>query len=205
MKSVTSPRYDRPRSNDSTENPQTQWRGWLGVSVSLIILWHLESNLSARSRNGLQSPVTARIAITEALQPDGAPARPAGRLDSPFAPAVPCPVRRPIRATVFDVLGRDVRSLILAFYDRQTWGDAKSAGDYVNRIFSAVPEGGAPQSTVYWSESPPILISGTLAFVKGPPRRVLIGKGYIHFEDESGCQWWGRYLGPDKSKWVVPD
>ena len=186
-----------------------QWRRWLGVSVSFIILSHLESAPSALagsgSRNGSQSSKTVRIAITQTLEAEGASARPPGRLDSPFVPAVPCPVRPPSGATVFDVLGRDVRSLVLAFYDRQTWGDAKSAGDYINRIFSAVPEGGAPQPTVYWAESPPILISGTLAFVTGPPRRVLIGKGYIHFEDDSGCQWWGRYLGGDKSKWVVPD
>jgi len=177
--------------------------------VSFIVLWHIESSPSARAesgpRNGLQTTETARIAITEALESEGAPARPAGRLDSRFEPAVPCPVRRPIGATVFDILGRDVRSVALARYDRATWRDAKSAGDYINRIFSAVPEGGAPQPTVYWSESPPILISGTLAFVTGPARRVLIGKGYVHFEDESGCQWWARYLGPDKSKWVVPD
>jgi len=204
VKSVTPPRYYRLRSSGSTENRRTQWRGWLGVSVSFIVLWHIDSNPStwSESRNGSQS---SRIAITEALEPDSTPARPAGRLDSRFEPAVPCPVGRPVGATVFDVLGRDVRSLVLAFYDRQTWGDAKSAGDYINRIFSAVPEGGAPQPTVYWAESPPILISGTLAFGTGPPRRVLIGKGYIHFEDDSGCQWWGRYLGPDKSKWVVPD
>jgi hypothetical protein len=185
---------------------RTQWRRWLSVGVSLVILWHIESTPSAKSvqRKALQSAETVRISVMEALQGDGA-AAPAVRLGNPFEPAVPCPARQRTGSTVFDILGRDVHSLVLARYDRHTWRDAKSAGDYINRIFGAVPEGGAPQTSVYWAESPAVLISGSLAFVQGPRRRVLIGSGYVHFEDESGCQWWARYLGPDKSKWVVPD
>ena len=29
------------------------------------------------------------------------------------------------------------------------------------------------------------------------------GYGYAHLEDSAGCEWWGRYLGPDRSKWFV--
>jgi hypothetical protein len=194
-----------PQAVSAFGSRRTQWRRWLCV-VSLVILWHIESAPSAKSaqRKRLQSAEPVRIGTTEALEGDGAPA-PGARLGKPFEPAAPCPARRRTGATVFDILGPDVHSLVLARYDRHTWRDVKSAGDYINRIFSAVPEGGAPQTGVYWAESPAVLISGSLAFVKGPRRRVLIGKGYVHFEDESGCQWWARHLGPDKSKWVVPD
>jgi hypothetical protein len=34
-------------------------------------------------------------------------------------------------------------------------------------------------------------------------RPLQIANGYAHVRDGSGCEWWARYLDPDRSKWVV--
>ena len=49
----------------------------------------------------------------------------------------------------------------------------------------------------------PAEIFASVEFANGRRRPLQLANGYAHAQDASGCEWWGRYLGPDRSKWVV--
>ena len=74
---------------------------------------------------------------------------------------------------------------------------------YIGRLLSAVPEGGTLVPTVYWAEGRSAEIFGSIEFPQGQRRPLRAANGYAHLKDAAGCEWWGRYLGPDRSNWVV--
>jgi len=74
---------------------------------------------------------------------------------------------------------------------------------YLQRIIAAQPEGRELLPYVYWAEGRRVEIEGVAEFAGGRRSRVEFANGYAHVQDESGCEWWGRYLGPDHSSWIV--
>jgi hypothetical protein len=71
------------------------------------------------------------------------------------------------------------------------------------RLLSAEPEGGMLSAGVYWAELRPTEIFASVEFSNRQHRPLQLANGYAHFQDAGGCEWWARYLGPDRSKWVV--
>jgi len=88
-------------------------------------------------------------------------------------------------------------------YDRRDWRDLATVTGYVRRLLGAEPEGGMLSRGVYWAESRPVEILASVEFSTGQRRPLQLANGYAHVQDGSGCEWWGRYLGPDRSQWVV--
>ncbi len=74
---------------------------------------------------------------------------------------------------------------------------------YIVRLLNAMPEGGAPSPGVYWAEMREGEVLASVEFVDGRRAPLHLANGYAHAQDSAGCEWWGRYLGPDRSKWVV--
>ncbi len=121
-----------------------------------------------------------------------------------FEPAGRCSARPPDQGgTAREVLGRDLRAILVHSYDEATFGGLAGLTVYIRRILVAHPEGGSHQSHPYWSEGYPVVMAGSLEYRDGRRSRIELGNGYLHFEDSRGCQWWGRYLGGDRKSWVV--
>jgi hypothetical protein len=56
---------------------------------------------------------------------------------------------------------------------------------------------------VYWAEFRQGEILASVEFAGGQRWPLELANGYAHVQDGSGCEWWARYLGPDRSRWVV--
>jgi hypothetical protein len=168
---------------------------WLGLVAAICA-----SVVDAPGRALQPQKSGDEIEIRRAIEGDGV--IDGTRLGRPFKPEVQCTSRRK-GSTALDVLRPGLTAVVIHRYDRQAWPEIAQAEDYLRRILRAVPEGDGPQEHIYWSEGSLVQIEGTLIFANGPERRMAVGNGYIHFEDQSGCQWWGRFLGPDRKKWVV--
>lgn len=120
----------------------------------------------------------------------------------PFEPAKPCSATA-TPSTIRLALGNTATRLIIHGYDRGAWKDFPTVQQYVHRILDAQPEAGMLEHRVYWSEYRPVEISASVQFRSGQRRRAAFANGYAHIEDEFGCQWWGRYLGPGQTRWIV--
>ena len=105
--------------------------------------------------------------------------------------------------TLLEALLPDARRILIHHYDRRDWRDLATVTGYVRRLLGAEPEGGMLSAGVYWAESRPAEILASVEFSTGQRRPLRLANGYAHVQDVSGCEWWGRYLGPDRSKWVV--
>jgi hypothetical protein len=115
--------------------------------------------------------------------------------------ATACPAR-PAAKTMLEALGGARKILIHQFQARE-WPRFETVRDYLERLLSAVPEGDHLAPTVYWAESRLTEVFASVDFGRGQPRPLRIANGYVHLQDAAGCEWWGRYLGPDQSKWIV--
>jgi hypothetical protein len=113
-----------------------------------------------------------------------------------------CSNRRPA-STIREILGANVEAIAVHHYDKPTWPNMMVVTEYLHRVMDAHPEGGGLQSEVYWAEGRFAEIVASVEFTNGRKSRLEFANGYTHVEDGSGCQWWGRYLGPDRSKWIV--
>jgi hypothetical protein len=96
----------------------------------------------------------------------------------------------------------DAQTILVHQFDGQ-WPSFDVVKAYIRRLLSAVPEGGQLMPTVYWAEMRSAEIFGSIEFPPGQPRPLRIANGYAHLQDAAGCEWWGRYLGPDQNTWVV--
>jgi hypothetical protein len=96
----------------------------------------------------------------------------------------------------------DAQTILVHQFDGE-WPSFDVVKAYIRRLLSAVPEGGQLVPTVYWAEMRSAEIFGTIEFPRGPRRPFRAANGYAHLQDATGCEWWGRYLGPDRSTWVV--
>ena len=114
----------------------------------------------------------------------------------------PCSSRRSGK-TILEVLLPDAKRILIHQYDKRDWRDLETVKGYIRRLLSAEPEGGMLSAAVYWAELRPAEILASVEFSKGQRRPLQLANGYAHVQDVSGCEWWARYLGPDRSKWVV--
>ena len=110
--------------------------------------------------------------------------------------------RRPA-TTIREILGADVEAIRVHHYDKPTWPNMTVVTEYLHRIVDAHPEGDEMEDGCYWAEGRSVEIMGSVVFTNGQTSRIEFANGYAHVEDGSGCQWWARYLGGDRSKWIV--
>lgn len=122
-------------------------------------------------------------------------------LGRPFGTA-PCVSKQPGR-TILGMLLPDANRILIHRFDRGEWRDLETVKGYIRRLLSAEPEGGMLSASVHWAELRPMEIFASVEFANGQRRPLHVANGYAHFQDGSGCEWWARYLGPDRSKWVV--
>jgi hypothetical protein len=141
-----------------------------------------------------------RLAIVDATRKEVA-AELTRDLGRPFEPQRRCEVRQK-GATVREVLGGNAKAILVHRYDRPAWRNMTNVGDYIRRVLDARPEGDL-QPNVYWAEGARAEVAGAIEFITGQMGRIEFSNGYVHVEDSAGCQWWGRYLGGDRSGWVV--
>ena len=119
-----------------------------------------------------------------------------------FDGSQPCSERSPA-TTIRGILGADVEAIRVHHYDKPTWPNITVVTEYLQRIMDAHPEGDELQGMCYWAEGRLVEIVGSVAFTNGRTSRIEFANGYAHVEDGSGCQWWARYLGGNRSKWIV--
>lgn len=114
----------------------------------------------------------------------------------------PCASAEPPR-TVREALGPDVDRILVHRFDARRWPDLDAAQTYITRVLTAVPEGGRLSPGVYWAEGRPPEILASVEFSDRRRGAFHLANGYAHVQDGAGCEWWARYLGPDRAKWVV--
>ena len=119
-----------------------------------------------------------------------------------FETPTPCVVRSS-GATIRQILGPNARAISVHHYKKPAWPDMSVVRKYLHRILDGFPEGERASSGVYWAEGRRVEILASVEFGSGQRTRMEFANGYAHFEDESGCEWWARYLGPDRSRWIV--
>lgn len=115
----------------------------------------------------------------------------------------PCPSKPARRTTIREALRPDAKRILIHQYDATDWRDLETLRGYLRRLLNAEPEGGMLSPAVYWAEARPAEIFASVEFANGQRRPLQLANGYAHVQDASGCEWWARYLGPDRSKWVV--
>ena len=118
-----------------------------------------------------------------------------------FGPAL-C-VSRQGGKTILEALIPEARRILIHRFDSGDWRDFEFVKGYIRRLLSAEPEGGMLSAGVYWAELRPTEIFASVEFSNRQHRPLQLANGYAHFQDAGGCEWWARYLGPDRSKWVV--
>ena len=139
-----------------------------------------------------------QIEILNEPQPSSSPRIDLGRRFG----EIPCPVGES-RKTLGEALRSEAKKILIHQFDERTWGDLDTVRDYLGRLLNAEPEGGILSPAVYWAEARAAEIFASVEFANGHRRPLQLANGYAHVQDASGCEWWGRYLGPDRSKWVV--
>jgi hypothetical protein len=114
----------------------------------------------------------------------------------------PCVSKQPGK-TILSALLPEAKRIVIHQFDRGEWGDLEGVKGYIRRLLIAEPEGGRLSASVHWAEVRPMEILASIEYANGQRRPLQVANGYAHFQDGSGCEWWARYLGPDRSKWVV--
>jgi hypothetical protein len=122
-------------------------------------------------------------------------------LGRPFE-TTPCASRRSGETSLAGLLA-DAKMIAVHRFEPRRWRDLDEVRAYVVRLLAAVPEGGAPSPGVYWAELREGEIIASVEFADGRRAPFHLGNGYAHVQDSAGCEWWGRYLGPDRSRWIV--
>ena len=165
-----------------------------GVALTAIVAFGIDGRIVESS----QSVREQKIEIVNDPQPFvfGASPRDLGRPFNSCSPAQPA-------RTILEVIGHDAKRVLVHHYESAAWRDIGLVRDYIRRVLSAVTETGALTRNVVWSETARVEISTSIEFTNGQRRRLELANGYAHFEDLSGCEWWARYLGGDRTKWVV--
>jgi hypothetical protein len=108
--------------------------------------------------------------------------------------------RRP--ASIREILGGDATLIRVHYYEKPRWKNMALVTDYIDRILDAAPEAGLIPGPM-WSEGKVVEIIAEVEFASGKRSRFDLANGYVHIEDASGCAWYGRYLGGDRTKWTV--
>lgn len=82
------------------------------------------------------------------------------------------------------------------------WIDLSTVAAYIRRLWAVAPEGGEWWSFQAFSEPALNEIDLSIESADGRRRPLELGNGYAHAMD-AGCEWWARFLGPDRSRWIV--
>ncbi len=175
---------------DVTTLQRTARRGVLAVGMALafdLAVGYSPTSLRARDIEILGDPRPGRAERID--------------LGRPFGTA-PCVSRRPGQKTLAMLLSGADRILIHQF-DARRWRDLEAVKTYIRRLLSAEPEVGMLSPGVYWAEARQGEILASVDFSNGRRWALHLANGYAHAQDSSGCEWWARYLGPDRTKWVV--
>lgn len=120
----------------------------------------------------------------------------------PFDPSRRCSEKRSV-GKIGELLGADAKAIHVQRYDKTAWSNIDVVTTYIRRIIAAEPETGELSPFSNWAEWTPVEIEGTVEFRSGRTSRIEFANGYAHVADASGCEWWARYLGGDRSKWIV--
>lgn len=122
----------------------------------------------------------------------------------PFETLRKCPTTgfRQAPTTIRKILSGNATLIRVHYYEKPAWKNMAVVTDYIDRILDAEPEG-ALISSSEWSEGRMVEIVADVEFSSGQRSRIEFANGYAHIEDASGCQWYGRYLGWDRTKWIV--
>lgn len=120
----------------------------------------------------------------------------------PFDESTRCSGNRSATA-IRELMGADAKAIHVHRYDKAAWSSIAVVTEYIHRIFAGQPENRELLRHSYWAEGRLVEIEGAVEFATGRKSRIEFANGYAHVEDDSGCEWWGRYLGPDRSKWIV--
>lgn len=105
--------------------------------------------------------------------------------------------------TIHELLGDDVKAILVHYYQQPAWQNMAVVTDYIDRIVDAKSGTEFLMSAPNWAEARTVEILAEVEFANGQRRRIEFANGIAHIEDVSGCQWWGRYLGGDRAKWIV--
>jgi hypothetical protein len=135
--------------------------------------------------------------------PTGQPVEMRRSLQPPFVQSNACPEDREAPPTVRDALGSRARRIVVHQYERQTWSAMTLVADYIERVVMGIPETGSLFRFQMFSEPVRPEIAGSVEFDDGSIRPIEFANGYVHAMGEDGCEWWGRYLGEDRSHWIV--
>ena len=105
-------------------------------------------------------------------------------------------------STMRDALGAPVVRIAIHHYPA-AWGDFAVVAEYITRLLDATAEGQLHPGA-YWAEGPATEVFGTIEFRGGVKRPLEAAKGYVCFQDIRSGNWCGRYLGPNREQWIVP-
>ena len=167
----------------------------------LLLLIGLVVGIAPVCREPSRASQTDQIVIIDVSGESAAPER-RRDLGQPFDRSRPCSERRPAR-TIREILGADAKAILVHRYDKPAWPSMTVVTEYIYRMLAGRPEGGELKAGVYWAEGRAVEIVGSVEFSSGQKSRIEFANGYAHVEDDSGCEWWGRYLGGDRSQWIV--
>ena len=112
----------------------------------------------------------------------------------PFDESTRCSGKRSA-TTIRELLGADAKTIHVHRYDKAAWSSIAIVTEYIHRIIAGPPETRELLRNVHWAEMKLVEIEGTVEFASGRKSRIEFANGYAHIEDDSGCEWWGRYLG----------
>jgi hypothetical protein len=164
----------------------------VGLLVSVAVFGQVAARGQLSSLPVVESP--AAIDSTAVTRPS---------LGRSFTPPGKCPTDRKAPTTVREALGSQAQRVVVHRYERTSWPSMGTVIDYVERILVGVPETGSLDRSPAFAEFVRPEVAGSVEFKGGGLRSIEFGNGYVHVMSDDGCEWWGRYLGPDQSKWIV--
>lgn len=130
----------------------------------------------------------------------GSPTAMRRMIQPPFVESSSCRADRIGPQTVRDALGPRAQRIVVHAYDKQVWPTMTDVAAYVHRIVDGVPENGRLDRTPAFSEAVILTITASAELGDGGRRPIEFANGYVHVMGEDGCEWWGRYRGPYRSK-----
>ena len=146
-----------------------------------------------------REPGAPRRRMKDFFDPPRRAPYPAVRVDGTAPLETKCAGPNPPR-TLGEIVGADARRIIVREYDAD-WIDLPTVADYIRRLWSAETGGWWPFQL--FSERAPSEIDASIESADGRLRPLELGNGYAHAMDAAGCEWWMKFIGPDRSRSVV--
>jgi hypothetical protein len=163
-----------------------------GLVLGPVFVWRQPSTTDQFDRRIEITDVSREYAASEQRRDIG----------HPFDGSTHCSATRSA-TTIRQLLGADAKAILVHRYDKKAWLSVAVVSEYIDRISAGQPEGGELLRNRNWAEMRLVEIEGAVEFTSGRKSRIEFANGYAHVEDDSGCEWWGRYLGADRGRWIV--